>query len=88
MTTTNIQALAGRVIESVKIYSGDSDNPVSLEIRCVGGTYFSFDATAVVKISGVSLLARVNGKNGNLENERRRTFSTTAGVPDRDETEQ
>lgn len=77
MKSTNVAALAGRVIESVSIHHSDAEQPIGIEIRCVGGTYFAFEAIAVVAVKASSLLA-VN-RRGALQNERRRTF-TSKGI--------
>jgi hypothetical protein len=80
MKRANVRALAGRVIEKVTIFHGDSENPVSLEIRCVGGIYFCFDVAAQVVASGSALLGYLD-KKGNFQEGSRKSFHAKVSLP-------
>lgn len=80
MKKTRIAALEGRVIEKVTIFHDDgNENPVSMEIRCLGGLYFDLSLVAEVTVKAVSILA--SNRTGSLQNQRKRTFKAVGTMP-------
>lgn len=75
----NVSALAGRVIERVTVYHDDAENPLTLEIRCVGGQCFDFSATSVATTQVKALLYR--DVKGNTEDTLERDFKNVGTVP-------
>jgi len=80
MKTTRVANLAGRVIESVTILSrGGVEDPFSIEIRCVGGAYFSVEVTAQIRTRAHVLLA--TDRKGELRDQRSRDFISYTESP-------
>lgn len=78
--TTNFPSLAGRVIEKVSLFHGDGDeNPMCLEIRCVGGHVFFLELAIESRLTGVATLA--NDRKGQMENKRAKRFYSEGTVP-------